>query len=203
MKAYKRIQNIRREVDYNLYRDLPLVDLEGKDNKTGTKAIGNAIRQCLSKIDVFSEIKTKEDKDFDQFYFTTSFKDGDRAYIVTVTFNRLRWWVESRLIYRDIPSDKLGDICKLINMLNEHIELGTIHVLLDTGKLVIETGMHVTRYFNSQELFLQLRQVIARASMHFPYIDELLDTDQDACSVIKRVIEDRQASIKELQKIMG
>jgi hypothetical protein len=202
MEPYKKIQNIRREVEYGLYRDLPLVDLEGKDNKTGTKAIGNAIRQCLSKVDIFTKIEMGEDNTPNGQHFYTTFKDGDRVYTVIITFNRLRWWVESRLIYREVPSDKMGDICKLTNMFNESIELGTVHVHINTNTIVIESGMHVTRYFNSQQLFIQLRQMLARASMHFPYIDELIDTDQDACSIIKRVFEDRQGLIKESQKMM-
>jgi hypothetical protein len=196
MTTYKRMKAMDREVYYSVYENLPLIDVEGKDKKAITKEIMDTIKKCLSKGRGVGEMKTDKDSDTDKLYLHVGYTDGVKNYVITVTFDRPRWRVDCCLTYRQIPQDKLRDIYELINMLNDGSRLGTFRVLLDENMIVIETGMDVTRYFNSQELFMRLKQMKNRALIHFPFIDELIDTDQDVRSFIKQISEDFQESLK-------
>lgn len=182
-------------------KDFPLIDLHGKDEGERSNLVIQAMRSCIERVPL--NITHESDVDgYHQFFSLYEYSEHSKFGVIVYHIAE-PGFIKVSTSYGKTYFEKEAEMHRMLNLLNSRCFAWHYVLCPDTGIVSIESGMPVADCFSGQELFVLLRHLIGNACIHFPLINELLDSNDEPASILNRHDKELEAFRKENPELFG
>ena len=195
------IKRILNETLRGQSSDLPLIDLRGKDRKERNNLVISAMRSCIEKV----PLKITHESDVDGYHQLFSlYEYSEHSKLGVIVYHIAEsGFIKVSTSYGKTYFEKENEMHRMLNLLNSRCFAWHYVLCPNTGIVSIESGMPVADSFSGQELFVLLRHLIGNACIHFPLINELLDSNDEPASILERHDKNLNAFRRENPELFG
>ena len=170
---------------------LPLIELDENDHND-TDSILKGIK------DVFTAMNMplmNELTDGIRYKLDYSHTDGNLLQMVQVIYNSEQRFIIMTIEFRDVPIGKRKRIAELINLLNIRFA-HSCTVMIPNGNVAVKSVMPLSRWFNTQELFINLKELLLDGFFYTIAGAKIILSNETPAAVMERLdkyIEENQA----------
>lgn len=175
-----------KEQRQNLYRDLKMVDLKGKDEETKAALVIKALKECHENIpmQVLGELNDGIHSGIVSMYEDSYIHPIEITSLYHLHFNK----VAATITLGRVPFEKKLAVYEMLNLLN--VRFSAYHFSMGDDRVIqMRAGMHFSRAFNPSDYFLLLWHLLKTCTVHYPLLEETMDSDDLPEDIMNRFHE--------------
>ena len=161
---------------------LPLIELEGDDIKD-TDSVMKGIKDVFATMEL---PRIDELVNGSEYHLVYSREDGDLVYMVQATYRSDYPVIVLTIEYSEVLKGKRRKkIAELINLLNIGFPMSCITMIPNAG-VAIKSVLLLSRWFNTQELFWNLKSLLFAASCYLVMNAAVTQSNETPEAIVKR-----------------
>jgi len=185
----------------NRHRDLPLIELDENDNNKNTEMVLKGIKKVFTAMGLPLLEETAENSEYRSVY--TQNEDDFVVNVHATYFSNISC-IRISAYYGIAPKSKRKKIGELINRMNIGFPLTRLMMIPDGGDILIDVGMPLSKWFNTQELFWNLKTILYNGACYLIALRVLLSSDKTPVSIMDlfyKVFQKHQTEAEEIDLV--
>lgn len=176
------IKSAFKEVKADWFKDLPVIDLSGKDDEVRVEVIRQCMRDCIVKVPL--KIKLEADTDLGHI-IESIYEFLDTSASVFCVYRPQADFAHIQIFYGKIPINRREVFYEMVNIINSRLNACHFKVHPLEHMVVVESGAFVTTCFNAQEFFVLLRFTLMTFTVYYPLLKELSNSGKSLMGIMK------------------